>query len=141
VAVAVNGTLTDIGGTPFPASSKPVLEMVPSKSFRRGGLFVSRKPKQMVLLGQNWSGSLEPTDGVEGLYYTPRFRVFDAVGAFIWQETLGIELRVPPGGGSVGTFPNTDMSPASTWVSTLAPPAGFKGWWLHPITGALRPVY
>lgn len=141
MAVAVNGTLTDIGGNPFPAGMRPVLEMVPSRGFRRGGLLVSRKPIKMSLSGASWNGQLEPTDGIDGLYYTPRFRVFDADGNFAWMEVLPVEIRVPPGGGSLGTFPNTEMSPSSTWVSAANPPAGFKGWWLHPITGDLRPVY
>ncbi|MBF4549663.1 hypothetical protein [Pseudoclavibacter sp. VKM Ac-2888] len=120
---------------------RPVLEMVPSRSYRIGARLVSRKPRQMVLLGQNWSGDLDPTDAVDDLYYTPRFRIFDTDGNFQWMEVLAVEIRVPVTGGSLGTFPNADMSPSSTWIADTAPPAGFKGWWLHPITGDLRPVY
>ena len=140
MAVAVNGTLTDIGGSAFPAGMRPVLEMVPSRSFRRGGALVSRKPVKMTLSGAAWNGSLEVTDGIPGMHYSPRFRVFDADGNFAWTETLAVEIRVPPGGGNLGTFPGVALSSATVIFQNTPAPAGFRGWRVDSL-GDVRAVY
>lgn len=140
MAVDVNGTLTDIGGDAFPAGMKPVLEMVPSRSYRRGGALVSRKPRQMVLTGQNWAGKLDVTDGINGLHYTPRFSVFDTDNKLRWQETLAVQIHVPVGGGALGSFPGAEFSAAHVRVQAAHPrdtePA-FRGWWLNSLSGKL----
>lgn len=140
MAVAVNGTLTDIGGTPFPAGLKPVLEMVPSRSFRVGSRLVSRKPEKMTITGSTWSGSLEVTDGINGLHYTPRFGVFDTDGRFRWEESLNVEIHVPTGGGALGSFPGVEFSAAHVRVQPDHPRVtepSFRGWWLNSVTSKL----
>ena len=92
----------------------------------------------MALTGSTWNGMLEPTDDVQGFHYVPRFRVFDADGQFQWEETLDVQIHVPPGGGDLGAFPGVEFGPSSVRVQLEHPrisDPSFTGWWLEAAPG------
>lgn len=48
------------------------------------------------------------------------------VSMSIWEK-----FYVPEGGGNVADFPNQPLRADAVYVSLSAPPAGFRGYWLH----------